>query len=185
VIVGDGPEHARLRALAAELRLGAAVNLVGAIPDDDVVAQMYFQSDVFCLPSVQEGFGIVFLEAMASGLPIVATNAAAIPEVVPHRRAGLLVPPGDVGALAEALIELLRNPDQRAAYGAFGRMQVEGYDWNVVADRFIEQVEPFVGGTAAHPAGQGDSRELDKVDKVAYDYTRKSVKVTQGTQVCP
>ena len=185
VIVGDGPEHARLRALAAELRLGAAVNLVGAIPDDDVVAQMYFQADVFCLPSVQEGFGIVFLEAMASGLPIVATNAAAIPEVVPHRRAGLLVPPGDVGALAEALIELLRNPDQRAAYGAFGRMQVEGYDWNVVADRFIEQVEPFVGGTAAHPAGQGDSRELDKVDKVAYDYTRKSVKVTQGTQVCP
>jgi hypothetical protein len=97
----------------------------------------------------------------------------------------LLVPPGDVGALAEALIELLRNPDQRAAYGAFGRMQVEGYDWNVVADRFIEQVEPFVGGTAAHPAGQGDSRELDKVDKVAYDYTRKSVKVTQGTQACP
>jgi len=164
VIVGDGPEHARLRALAAELRLGAAVNLVGAIPDDDVVAQMYFQADVFCLPSVQEGFGIVFLEAMASSLPIVATTAAAIPEVVPHRRAGLLVPPGDVGALAEALIELLRNPDQRAAYGAFGRIQVEGYDWNAVADRFIDQVEPFVRGTAARPAGQGDLRELDKGD---------------------
>lgn len=185
VIVGDGPEHARLRALAAELRLGAAVHLAGAIPDDDVVAQMYFQADVFCLPSVQEGFGIVFLEAMASGLPIVATTATAVPEVVPHRRAGLLVPPGDVGALAEALIELLRNPDQRAAYGAFGRMRVEEYDWNVVADRFIEQVEPFVRGTASHAARQGVSRKLDKVDKVAYDYTGKSIKVTQGTQACP
>ncbi len=185
VIVGDGPEHARLRALAAELCLGAAVHLVGAILDDDVVAQMYFQADVFCLPSVQEGFGIVFLEAMASGLPIVATTATAVPEVVPHRRAGLLVPPGDVGALAEALIELLRNPDQRAAYGAFGRMRVEEYDWNVVADRFIEQVEPFVCRTVSHAASQGASRELDKVDKFAYDYVEKSVNVTQGTQVCP
>jgi glycosyltransferase involved in cell wall biosynthesis len=144
IIVGDGPEHAGLRALVAELRLGDAVNLTGAIPDDDIVAQMYYRADIFCLPSIQEGFGIVFLEAMASGLPIVATTATAIPEVVPHRRAGLLVPPGDVDALAEALIELLRNPDQRAAYGAFGQAHVAAYDWDCVADRFLEQVESFM-----------------------------------------
>lgn len=149
VVVGDGPEHASLRALAAELRLGDAVNLVGAIPDDDAVARMYHRADIFCLPSVQEGFGIVFLEAMASGLPIVATTAAAIPEVVPHRRAGLLVPPADVSALAAALIELLRNPDQRAAYGAFGQAHVEAYDWERVADRFLDQVEPFLSPAAA------------------------------------
>ncbi len=152
VIVGDGPEHASLRALAAELRLGEAVNLVGAIPDDDAVARMYRQADIFCLPSVQEGFGIVFLEAMASGLPIVATTAAAIPEVVPHRRAGLLVPPGDVGALADALIELLRNPDQRAMYGALGQAHVEAYDWERVADQFLDQVAPFVRAAAARAA---------------------------------
>ncbi|MGQ9549192.1 MAG: glycosyltransferase family 4 protein [Roseiflexus sp.] len=185
VIVGDGPEHARLRALAAELRLGEAVNLVGAIPDDDTVAQMYFQADVFCLPSVQEGFGIVFLEAMASGLPIVATTAAAIPEVVPHRRAGLLVPPGDVGALAKALIELLRTPDQRAAYGAFGMMQVEGYDWNIVADRFIDQVTSFMHASALHTVRKDNPNDPDKVDKVACNSIQKPAKVTQGTRVCP
>ena len=144
VIVGDGPEHAALRALAAELGLGHAVQLLGAIADDDAVARWYRHADVFCLPSVQEAFGIVFLEAMASGLPVVATRAAAIPEVVPDGQAGLLVPPGDVDALAAALTTLLREPARRAAYGACGQAHVRQYDWGVVAERFLAQVTPFV-----------------------------------------
>ncbi|HJZ45593.1 MAG TPA: glycosyltransferase family 4 protein [Roseiflexaceae bacterium] len=149
VIAGDGPEHARLRALASGLGLDDALVFTGALPDDKL-ALLYRQADIFCLPSVQEGFGIVFLEAMACGLPVVATLAAAIPEVVPDRRAGLLVPPGDVGALAHALIELLARPRQRAAYGAFGREYVERYDWDRVAQVFLEQVAPFVrAGTPA------------------------------------
>ncbi len=152
VIVGDGPEHAMLQSLVAELRLESAVRLMGSIPDDDDVARMYRHADVFCLPSIQEGFGIVFLEAMASGLPIVATTAAAIPEVVPHRQAGLLVPPRDVGALAGALIEVLQNPEQRAAYGAFGQAYVEAYDWRRVADRFLDQIAPFTDHGALRAA---------------------------------
>ena len=144
VIVGDGPEHAALLALAAELELGHAVQLLGAIADDDAVARWYRHADVFCLPSVQEAFGIVFLEAMASGLPVVATRAAAIPEVVPDGQAGLLVPPGDVDALADALTTLLREPARRAAYGACGQAHVRQYDWGVVAERFLAQVTPFV-----------------------------------------
>jgi glycosyltransferase involved in cell wall biosynthesis len=144
VIVGDGPEHAALRSMAAELNLDAAVQLLGSVPDDEHLARLYRHADIFCLPSVQEGFGIVFLEAMASGLPIVACRIAAIPEVVPRGRAGLLVPPGDVAALATALIELLRNPDQRAAYGAFGQEHVQQYDWDRVAGLFLAQVEPFL-----------------------------------------
>jgi phosphatidyl-myo-inositol dimannoside synthase len=144
LIVGDGPEHAALRRLAAELDLGAAVAFLGSLPEDEQVAACYRQADIFCLPSVQEGFGIVFLEAMAAGLPIVAARAAAVPEVVPHGRAGLLVPPGDSPALAEALIELLGNPGQRAAFGAFGQEHVARYDWDAVAGRFIEQIEPFL-----------------------------------------
>jgi len=108
------------------------------------LALLYRQADIFCLPSVQEGFGIVFLEAMACGLPVVATFAAAIPEVVPDRRAGLLVPPGDLAALAHALIELLARPSQRASYGAFGHDYVERFDWDRVAQIFLEQVAPFV-----------------------------------------
>ena len=144
VIVGDGPEHAALRGLAGQLGLGPAAQLLGSLPDDEQVARLYRHAVVFCLPSVQEGFGIVLLEAMASGLPIVAVRAAAIPEVVPERQAGVLVPPADVEALASALIELLENPAEREGYGAFGREQVRQYDWPRVADRFLEQVEPFL-----------------------------------------
>jgi glycosyltransferase involved in cell wall biosynthesis len=143
VIASDGPEHAHLRALATELGLNDAVTFTGALADDQL-AQLYRQADIFCLPSVQEGFGIVFLEAMACGLPVVATLAAAIPEVVPDRRAGLLVPPGDPAALAHALIELLARPSQRADYGAFGREYVERFDWDRVAQLFLEQIAPFV-----------------------------------------
>ncbi|MCX7790443.1 MAG: glycosyltransferase family 4 protein [Chloroflexaceae bacterium] len=140
VIIGDGPEHARLRALAAELQLDGAVTFTGALPDDAAVAAWYRRASIFCLPSVQEGFGIVFLEAMAAGLPIVATTAAAVPEVVPAGRAGLLAPPGDVDALAAALAELLERPALRAALGAYGREYVERYDWTRVAERFCAAV---------------------------------------------
>lgn len=145
VIIGDGPEHTRLLELAEELELGAAVRFLGSVSDDLEVARHYRHADVFCLPSVQEGFGIVFLEAMVNGLPIVAINSSAVPEVVPQRRAGILVPPGAVEALAGALVELLNTPDLRAAYGAFGQEHVQQYDWNQVAERFLAQVEPFLG----------------------------------------
>jgi glycosyltransferase involved in cell wall biosynthesis len=144
IIVGDGPEHATLRHLAAQLRLSDAVQFTGAIPDDAQVARLYRQADVFCLPSVQEGFGIVFLEAMASGLPVVSTTAAAIPEVVPDRQAGRLVAPSNPAELANALIELLSDEQQRRAYGQFGSEYVAQFDWDHVAAIFLAQVEPFV-----------------------------------------
>lgn len=140
VLVGDGPEHRRLRALAAALDLGTSAILLGALPDDDEVVGWYRRAGIFCLPSVQEGFGIVFLEAMAAGLPIVATTAAAVPEVVPHGRAGVLVPPGDTPALAAALAELLASPALRRAYGGYGREHVVQYDWDRVAEVFLDAV---------------------------------------------
>src|SRR5262249_51194424 len=128
------------RRLWAELNLGDSVRLLGEVPDDAEVGRLYREADVFCLPTVQEGFGIVFLEAMASGLPVVATTAAAIPEVVPDGKAGLLVPPGDVEALAAALVELLRDPGRRAACAAFGHKHVRQYDWPVIGRTFLRQV---------------------------------------------
>ncbi len=145
-VVGDGPEHGKLRAVADELQLGDGVRFFGAIPDDAQVARMYRHADVFCLPSVQEGFGIVYLEAMASGLPIVATTAAAIPEVVPQDRAGTLIAPGDVAALADALIVQLGDRALRERYGAFGRDYVARYDWDTVAGMFLDTVQPLVKG---------------------------------------
>jgi glycosyltransferase involved in cell wall biosynthesis len=142
VVIGDGPEHGALRELVQRLELGGVVQLLGALPDDGAVRDWYRRSAVFCLPSIQEGFGIVFLEAMASGLPVVSTTATAIPEVVPHGRAGLLVPPRDPQALAEALMQLLTDTELQAQQRSYGREHVGPFSWDRVAERFLEAVSP-------------------------------------------
>ncbi len=144
VIIGDGPEHDHLRWLAQQLQLTASVRMLGAVASDDAVRAWYRRSSVFCLPSVQEGFGIVFLEAMASGLPIVSTSAAAIPEVVPHGVVGTLVGPGNIPALAAALIEQLQQPELRRAYAQAAQRHVRQFDWQHVADRFLSTVRPLI-----------------------------------------
>lgn len=141
IIVGYGPEHANLKRIVANENLFHCVRLLGGIADPNDVARLYRQADVFCLPSVQEGFGIVFLEAMACGLPIVSTTACAIPEVVPHQSAGLLVQPGDVGGLSNALIMLLANPTLRKEMGTFGMEWVRPFDWLLVAEQFLEAID--------------------------------------------
>ena len=103
----------------------------------DQLAAEYNGADVFCLPSVQEGFGIVFLEAMAAGKPIVATHAAAVPEVVRH---GLLVEPENHDALADALEKLYGDSQLRASLAEHGRRDVEHFDMRRVAQCFMETV---------------------------------------------
>ncbi len=144
VVIGDGPEHGALQELVQRLELGAVVQLLGALADDGAVREWYRRSAVFCLPSIQEGFGIVFLEAMASGLPVVSTTATAIPEVVPHGRAGLLVPPRDPAALAEALLQLLTDSELQQSCRAYGREHVTPFSWDRVAERFLEAVSSQV-----------------------------------------
>jgi glycosyltransferase involved in cell wall biosynthesis len=92
----------------------------------------------FCLPTVQEAFGIVFAEAMAAGLPVVACRAAAVPEVVEDGRTGLLVDPGSPDALATAMETLLMNEVLRKELGAAGTRRVEAFDLERVARRFVE-----------------------------------------------
>jgi glycosyltransferase involved in cell wall biosynthesis len=137
-IVGGGPELPALRARAAALGLEGTVAFLGEVADAEAVRREYLAADLFCLPSLQEGFGIVFLEAMAAALPIVATRAAAIPEVVPEGEVGLLVPPRDPEALAAAMDRLLGDAELRRRLGEAGRRRVERYDWQVVAGEFLE-----------------------------------------------
>jgi glycosyltransferase involved in cell wall biosynthesis len=85
------------------------------------LAAEYAKADVFCLPSRQEGFGIVYLEAMAAGLPVVGCRSSAVPEVVTDGDTGLLVPPLDPGALAVALGRLADAAPLRRLLGAAGR----------------------------------------------------------------
>jgi glycosyltransferase involved in cell wall biosynthesis len=135
-LVGAGPCGRQLRRLASELKLDGAVTWLGDVSRSQLVAE-YRRADMFCLPSVQEGFGIVLLEAMAAGTPIVAARAAAIPEAAPH---GLLVDPESAEALAAAIEELYRSPEKRAALARTGAAWVEQFDAPRVAQLFLDAV---------------------------------------------
>jgi len=120
VVGGDpfGAGEARLKAEAARLGLGERARFLGIRHD---VPDLLAASDLFVLPSLWEGLGLVFLEAMAVELPVVASNVSAIPEVVQDGVSGWLVPPGDPAALARAIAAALADPAERARRGRAGR----------------------------------------------------------------
>ena len=126
-IGGQGPLTSPLKQLASDLDLGERVKFVGFVPDPLLVA--YFEAcDVFCMPSVEraEQFGLVQLEAMYCGKPVVTTRLGTGVEFVTlDGETGLLVPPNDPHALADALRTLLGNPALRARMGTAGQRRVE------------------------------------------------------------
>jgi len=133
-LVGNGPRAGALHGLARELHLEETVTWLGDISRSSLAGE-YNRAHVFCLPSVQEGFGIVLLEAMAAGKPVVASRAAAIPEVLPH---GTLVEPENPEALAAGILDLYESESRRAALAETGRRWVEQFDAPRVARRFLE-----------------------------------------------
>jgi glycosyltransferase involved in cell wall biosynthesis len=136
-VVGDGPEAPRLQKIWREKRLEKIVRWLGTVSQAEL-AHEYNRCHIFCLPSVQESFGIVFLEAMATGRPIIAARAASIPEVVRH---GVLVDPDNDEALAEAITRLYQNPTLRAALAAEASRHVEQFDAPKVAALFVQKIE--------------------------------------------
>jgi glycosyltransferase involved in cell wall biosynthesis len=133
-IVGGGPCAPRWRRLDEDLQLGGTVRWLGDVTRAQLAGE-YRRADVFCLPSVQEGFGIVLLEAMAAGKPIVAARAGAIPEVAPH---ATLVAPDDAEALAEGIRQLYRDSELRARQAETGAQWVRQFDAPCVAAKFLE-----------------------------------------------
>jgi glycosyltransferase involved in cell wall biosynthesis len=144
-IVGDGPERGALEAQARALGVADRVAFEGAVAHQRIASYLH-RADVFCLPSYAEGVPTVLMEAMASGLAVVATRVYGIPELVEDGRSGLLVPPGDAGALAEAIARLAENAEMRAALGAAARDRVTStFEERRAAVEVRDTLAPFLG----------------------------------------
>lgn len=131
MIVGGGEKQVELQSLVDRLNLSQSINLTGPIAHHRVPEYLH-QFDIFVVPSLtnRESFGVAAVEASACGLPVVASNVGGLPEVVVDSKTGLLVPPGDVDALARAMTRLLDNPALRVDMGQAGREFVlQHYRW--------------------------------------------------------
>jgi glycosyltransferase involved in cell wall biosynthesis len=130
VLVGEGPEHGRLAALASRLGVAGSIDWTGPEPQERVRAWLD-RARVFCLPcrvaadGNRDGLPTVLIEAMAAGVACVSTTLTGIPEIVRDGWEGRLVPPGDVAALAETIVSLLRDPERCRAMGERGRIRAE------------------------------------------------------------
>ncbi len=141
VIVGDGDDRAWLEQRAQQLGVCDAVLFTGHVAQDELMRR-YAACDVFVLPSNQEGFGIVFLEAMAYGKPVVAARAGGAPEVVVDDETGLLVEHGDREALVATLSELLARPERQHQFGEAGRRRLEAnFTFELFRRRLIQLLE--------------------------------------------
>ena len=148
IVVGDGPERAALDAEIAALGLEKAIWLAG---NRDDIPALLGAVDVFVLPSLGEGISNTVLEAMAAGLPVIATRVGGNPELVIEGETGYLVPVGDPAALAAAMLPLLDDPARRRALGDAGRCAVRArFDWSRTVAGYLAVYDEVLGrvGTA-------------------------------------
>jgi glycosyltransferase involved in cell wall biosynthesis len=154
-IAGQGPEEAALKRQAAALGMADRVQFLGAVPHDRMPAFLW-GLDLFANPSRAESFGVAALEAAASGLPVVASRVGGLPEVVADGETGLLVPPEDPDALADALLALIRSPARRQALGRAARERtVALYDWQACARAMERLYEETLGRGLFRMVGSG------------------------------
>jgi len=145
-LVGDGTLLDALRARARELGVEDRVTFAGAVGQDRI-QDHYRRADAFCLPSLGEGIPVVLMEALASGLPAVASNTMGIPELIEDGVTGLLVPAGRPDELAAAVERLAADPALRRALGERGRRKViDEYDLDhgvdQLRDAFVDLLAP-------------------------------------------
>lgn len=161
-----GPDYGAKESAArrlAERGVATRARLYDAADEDDLPA-LYKAARVFVLPSRYEAFGLVLLEAMAAGVPIVATRAGAIPDLVEDGETGLLVPPEDAGALARAIGRLLDDADLARRLAEASRAKARAMRWDATARRVMEVVEEAAGRrrrvkpTAARPKEANSTR---------------------------
>ena len=173
LIVGDGPQKATLEQEIGRLGVADRVTMLG-LRDD--VGRLLAAADAFLLTSVSEGIPVTVLEAMAAGVPVVATSVGGLPELVSDRVSGLLAPAGDAQQLAAALVRLAADPALGAALAARAKQRAESdfsearmlssYEriYRELLSSRVVAAEPIVNGRQGQPAG----RMHDVSDKCGY-----------------
>lgn len=147
-IAGEGPQGDALRALATELRVDADVRFAGPLGREEIAARCQ-QSDMFVLTPYEEAFGNVFAEAIAAGLPVIGSNIGAIPDLVQNGDNGILLAPGDPGAIALAIKELGEDPARRTAIARRNRARAESMlSWDSATDRYLSLYAELLGQRA-------------------------------------
>jgi phosphatidylinositol alpha-mannosyltransferase len=144
LVAGPGDADELAERLPATIR--SRVHFLGLVSEEDK-RRLFHSADVYCAPNTgQESFGIVLLEAMAAGTPVVASDIDAFRRVLDDGQAGRLFPVGDPAALASSLAELLLDPQRRADLSERGNRVVAAYDWRVVASDIVTVYETVVEG---------------------------------------
>lgn len=142
VLIGDGPAKETLEALAAELGITEHVTFTGSLPFDDVPCHLK-AADIFVFASVTETQGLVTIEAMAAGLPVVAVNGSGTRDIVEHGKQGLLVE-NDADALAKGIEQILSNPHQMKRFGNHALKKAEQFDVHALGKQMIRVYEQAI-----------------------------------------
>jgi len=149
-----GRDGEPLEEQARQLGVGSRFHALGEM-DRGFVLAAYREADIFFSPAAMESFGLVTFEAMAAGLTCVVSDGPGNRDAVEHKRTGIMLPVGDTGAMAEALVDLARSAEERARLGAAAREAVDRFAWPVVAREYAQVYERLV---AAHRSGTSDGR---------------------------
>lgn len=136
-IIGQGPERPALEGLCRKLGVEDAVRFLGQVPNEEVLDQMA-RAQFFCMPSVREGFGIVYLEAMASGCITIGTEGEGIANLIKNGENGFLVPPDDPDDIAAVMEWCLAHPEEATAIADRGRQDALSLTWDHNAEQYIK-----------------------------------------------
>ena len=153
-IAGSGPCRAALEGLCSELHLAEAVRFTGQL-DNEQMADLYRPADLLLNPSRVDNMPISLLEAMASGVPVVSTNAGGVPYMVQDGVSALLVPPQDPDELAYAALRIIENPHVAAGLRRAGLEAAQAYSWDCVRPRLIGVYEACLGHAELRAPGTG------------------------------
>jgi len=144
VVGGFDAEGSREHVEFSEERRLPDVHFIGYVSDEEL-RRYYHTCHIYCAPNTGfESFGLVLIEAMAAGKPVVASDIAGYRFVMQHEKQGLLVPPEDSEALAEALIRLLRSPEEQRRFGEAGRQRAAEFSWQHVARTLLDYYDQLI-----------------------------------------